>query len=220
MTLKKALVGAGFSSNDLSVLTTVFNDDLLSVIPNGSLGRDSLKFLKGIISEYRDTENVNFDEMSLDVSGIPLVEISEQLTVAQLSTRLNELTKELNDLNQDKILIDSQEESRKRKKELTLLIENGQKNIERLKKHKDIEKDLKQCELELVELEKVISSIESEHMALRSGINARIREIQSKPDTTSYHRTLQVETVDTQWIHLCQDQESMVWTQTIRQDCT
>lgn len=127
MTLKKALVGAGFSSNDLSVLTTVFNDDLLSVIPNGSLGRDSLKFLKGIISEYRDTENVNFDEMSLDVSGIPLVEISEQLTVAQLSTRLNELTKELNDLNQDKILIDSQEESRKRKKELTLLIENGQK---------------------------------------------------------------------------------------------
>ena len=179
MTLKKALVGAGFSSNDLSVLTTVFNDDLLSVIPNGSLGRDSLKFLKGIISEYRDTENVNFDEMSLDVSGIPLVEISEQLTVAQLSTRLNELTKELNDLNQDKILIDSQEESRKRKKELTLLIENGQKNIERLKKHKDIEKDLKQCELELVELEKVISSIESEHMALRSGINARIREIQT-----------------------------------------
>ena len=179
MTLKKGLVGAGFSSNDLSVLTTVFNDDLLSVIPNGSLGRDGLKFLKGIISEYRDTENVNFDEMSLDVSGIPLVEISEQLTVAQLSTRLNELTKELNDLNQDKILIDSQEESRKRKKELTLLIENGQKNIERLKKHKDIEKDLKQCELELVELEKVISSIESEHMALRSGINARIREIQT-----------------------------------------
>ena len=66
MTLKKALLRR-FYFDDLSVLSVLFNDDLLSVVPKGVLGNDTLDTLGALSRNTRDCL-INFETLTLNLS--------------------------------------------------------------------------------------------------------------------------------------------------------
>lgn len=178
MTLKKALANEGFSSEDLSVLSVVFNDDLLSVIPTGALSKDTVNFLRNILLEYSETKLINFETLTLDLSDIPTTEISEQLTESQLTEKLIMLKIELTNLEQDKLLADKIEQSSNRKKELIEKIETGKSAIKRQKNKPIVEAELKMKEESLKELLSEITLVEAEQQSCQQRIRQRGRQIE------------------------------------------
>ena len=178
MTLKKALATEGFTSKDLSVLSVLFNDDLLSIVPKGVLGNDTLNYLRSVISEYSKTRLINFETLTLNLSDIPIKNISEQLTESQLTEKLNDLKVEFTNLKQDKLLADEIEQSTNRKKELLEKINAGKRDIKRQENKPNVEEELKTKEESLEELLSEITQIEAEQQSCQQRIRQRDRQIE------------------------------------------
>lgn len=178
MTLKKALATEGFTSKDLSVLSVLFNDDLLSIVPEGVLGKDTVNYLRSVISEYSKTRSINFETLTLNLSDIPIKNISEQLTESQLTEKLNDLNVEYTNLKQDKLLADEIEQSTNRKKELLEKINAGKSAIKRQKNKPNVESELKTKEESLKELLSEITQIEAEQQSCQQRIRQRDRQIE------------------------------------------
>lgn len=177
LSLKSILTEGGFSSQDLTFASVVFNQDLLSTIPKGTLSESTISTLQELIKLQRNDKIVNFDSMVLDTSGIPMKEVKPQKLRSELDSELEKLEERNKKLQSDKEMLDEWETTQKRFRELNSLIEVGKKDINLLDSEPEFEKDLQKIKQSLSEVQANISERDKQIKQITNAIGEKYRQI-------------------------------------------
>ena len=177
LSLKSILTESGFSSQDLTFASVVFNQDLLSTIPKGTLSESTISTLQELIKLQRNDKIVNFDSMVLDTSGIPMKEVKPQKLRSELDSELEKLEERNKKLQSDKEMLDEWETTQKRFRELNSLIEVGKKDINLLDSEPEFEKELQKIKQSLSEVQANISERDKQIKQITNAIGEKYRQI-------------------------------------------
>jgi DNA repair exonuclease SbcCD ATPase subunit len=181
--LKGILREGGFSSEDLTFASVVFNQDLLTTIPEGTLSESAIGTLRNLIKLQKDEKIANFDSMVLDTSTIPIKEVKPQKLRSELDIELQTLENRNRKLQSDKKMIDEWGKTQKRFEELKSRISLGEKDIKLLDEEPEFQKSLEKTNQSLINVQNNISERDKLIERITDSIidkNNQIKHLQNK----------------------------------------